>query len=347
MQTIGKSEFSELIEHESGNIKSIVSTDPYETEEFATSLFCPHSFRLAHGEHKLRTRISFASLSAVSIASIGFGAEVTVDPDTLDDFFLVQATVDGIVNVESANQAVSTQRGDATVISPYRPTRMYWNSAGKFFTVKIDKRSLEHQLAVLIGQELQQSLTFDLKMDLRADHTRPWQDVVRAVHSHLTFSDWATSHSTATDHLENWLMTTLLYTQPHNYSRHLQRSSAEHAPQSIRKATRFMKKHIGDRLSNRSIAEAAGVSERTLHNHFRTCIGRTPKEYLLDLKLRLARQLLINAGPTTSVTQAFSDVGIHHCGRFANLYNARFDEFPSETLAIARERRRLGHKCEK
>lgn len=315
---------------------SLDSVDREETEEFATSVFCPHKFHLARSERKLHTKISSASLSSVGVSNTTFGAKVTVEPGTLDEFYLVQASVDGAIDVLSGNQRCLSTPGIATVLSPNQYTRMEWDKAGEFFTVRIDRRSLENQLSSLTGELLQGPLVFDLEMDLQRDRSRPWQSVVQAVYDHISYSDWLPNDPVTSDALERSLMTTLLQTQPHNYSDQLDKSLPRHASALVRRAIQFMAQHLAENLSNQKVAAAVGSTERSLLNHFRKHTGSTPKQYLLELRLRTTRTRLLAAGSDTSITQVFSDAGIRHHGRFSGLYKARFGESPSATMKKVR-----------
>ncbi len=85
-----------------------------------------------------------------------------------------------------------------------------------------------------------------------------------------------------------------------------------------------------------SLATACGVAPRTLQKHFRRFLGRTPREFIRDLRLDLARQHLLR-GPTQAlVTDVAARCGFNHLGRFAACYHERFGEIPSATLRRCR-----------
>src|SRR5262249_20206692 len=81
-----------------------------------------------------------------------------------------------------------------------------------------------------------------------------------------------------------------------------------------------------------SLAAACGVAPRTLHKHFRRFLGRTPHEFIRELRLDRARQLLLRGLAQASVTDVAARCGFDHLGRFATWYRERYGENPSATL---------------
>jgi AraC-like DNA-binding protein len=85
------------------------------------------------------------------------------------------------------------------------------------------------------------------------------------------------------------------------------------------------------------LAEAAGVSPRSLQRHFAAVLGRSPQAVLQQLRLAAARQTL-RSGEVSVVLDAALQHGFEHPGRFAIAYARAFGEAPSATLRAARTR---------
>jgi transcriptional regulator GlxA family with amidase domain len=64
-----------------------------------------------------------------------------------------------------------------------------------------------------------------------------------------------------------------------------------------------------------------------------------PRDVLLQMRLERARERLLSAVPSDTVTSIALDCGFAHLGRFPTAYRTAFGELPAETLA--RSRRRL------
>ena len=83
------------------------------------------------------------------------------------------------------------------------------------------------------------------------------------------------------------------------------------------------------------LAQLSGINGYTIHRAFRKHRGYTPMQFLRDVRMRNARQRLMHAGPSESVTSIALACGFSHLGRFANAYQGRFGESPSQSLKHA------------
>ena len=87
-------------------------------------------------------------------------------------------------------------------------------------------------------------------------------------------------------------------------------------------------------LTSLELAQAIGVSQRTLNYAFREVLEVTPNTYLQLHRLNAAHRDLIRIGPqsTASVSEIACKWGFVHPGRFSILHNKLFNEKPSVTL---------------
>jgi AraC-like DNA-binding protein len=81
------------------------------------------------------------------------------------------------------------------------------------------------------------------------------------------------------------------------------------------------------------IALAASTTTRSLQEAFRHRFDMTPMQFLRRLRLRLAREQLLNGHDLgLTVHDVALRWGFSHSGRFAQQYLAEFGEHPSQTL---------------
>ncbi len=80
------------------------------------------------------------------------------------------------------------------------------------------------------------------------------------------------------------------------------------------------------------LALACGIGRRTLQRQFCRFVGREPMEFLLNLRLDMARQQLLRVSARVRVTDIAARSGFKHLGRFAAQYRERYGESPSGTL---------------
>jgi len=323
-----------------GNFNNFESRDQDEAKAYATSLYCPHELVIDPNKAKLHTRIASSLLDRIGLASVGYGANVTVDPGKLDDFYLIQTVVSGSVDITSGQQKCLSKPGMATIISPDQPTKMYWDSEARFLSIKIDRREMEAQLSQLIARAVEEPLIFDLKMDLTADITKPWESAVDSLFYQLRFGSLQTNDPDTTRMFERWLISTFLHTQPHNYSNDMIGGTSSEIPRSIKRAVRFVDAHFNEPLKNEHIANAAGMSERMLNDLMKKHLGKTAKQYQRQRQLSFVRSRLRATSAIDAVTKVLCDAGIKNHGRFSALYKSEFGELPSETRMAARARNR-------
>jgi AraC-like DNA-binding protein len=101
----------------------------------------------------------------------------------------------------------------------------------------------------------------------------------------------------------------------------------------LRAAVEFVHEHVAEPLSVSDIAGAAGLSVRATQEAFQHHIGRTPMNYLLQVRLEHVRREFLDAAPTTGSVQTIARRwGFVHLGRFSAAYRRAFGEYPRATL---------------
>lgn len=79
------------------------------------------------------------------------------------------------------------------------------------------------------------------------------------------------------------------------------------------------------------LADALGVSRRTMHRAFNEVLGRAPASYIRLVQLHMFHQRLKDCDNYDSVTRAAAESGFDHFGRAARYYRDHFGHLPRET----------------
>lgn len=104
---------------------------------------------------------------------------------------------------------------------------------------------------------------------------------------------------------------------------------------AISTAEAYIERHACDDPRVREIAQAVGVSERTLEYAFIERFGIGPKEFITGYRFSAVRRALRAADRRmTRVSELANAWGFWHMGQFAAEYRRRFGELPSETLRV-------------
>ncbi len=131
--------------------------------------------------------------------------------------------------------------------------------------------------------------------------------------------------------LEQSILVAFLCGTPHNYSSLLNDSPATPSSRQVRLAEEYITGHWQEPITIESLARETQVSARTLFHHFKQSRGQTPMEFLKQIRLLHARDMLLDTGRETSVSAAARACGFGNLGHFAKDYGKRFGERPSET----------------
>jgi len=122
---------------------------------------------------------------------------------------------------------------------------------------------------------------------------------------------------------------------PHRLSHRLDRELLTVAPRHTHLAIDFMHANLHQPLTVIDIAEAVGISVRSLQAGFRQFRNTTPVAYLRRLRLETAHAELSSPENTLLVSEVALKWGFAQMGRFATQYRAMYGVSPSETARRA------------
>jgi AraC family transcriptional regulator, ethanolamine operon transcriptional activator len=101
----------------------------------------------------------------------------------------------------------------------------------------------------------------------------------------------------------------------------------------VRRACDFVESHLREGINTEILADACGVSLRTLEYAFIDVLNMGLHEYIKGRRLNAARRELIRCQSSgLSVSRVALDYGFAHLSLFAKSYSKLFGELPSETL---------------
>ncbi|MET0567876.1 MAG: AraC family transcriptional regulator [Hyphomicrobiaceae bacterium] len=103
-------------------------------------------------------------------------------------------------------------------------------------------------------------------------------------------------------------------------------------PAVVQRARDFIDAHASEPIRLADLARVLGVGLRSLQTGFRRHVGCSPREYLMNCRLQLARSRLLSASSGTKVSTVAFDCGFSDLAVFSAKYRLVFGELPSETL---------------
>jgi len=199
------------------------------------------------------------------------------------------------------------------------------------FGIRIDLPSLQRQLGALIGQQFEGTIDFEQPRNTDQRFIefvrRPLIDAARELD--LIGPQFARQILTE---LETVTLTRLLLFARHSRSVLLQAEYAAPDRSNMSRAEEFVALNWDRPIDVKAIAQAAGVSTRTVLRYFQQKFGETPRAHLRRLRLEKARQMLLTGSKADSVVAVALRCGFSSLGHFAESYQRKFGELPSVTL---------------
>lgn len=314
------------------NFPRFQSRDLDESRQSLSQVFCPHALILKGSGQKLSTHLQEAPFGHSALVYISYGAEVSIDTDSLGHCYLIQTPVRGSAEIAVDSRTSLFRQNLACVVSPSQSMNMQWSKDCAFYTVRLDRHTVEQKLSQLLQQPLQAPLLFEPVFELSSAAGKAWCNAVEFTRRQLHANLPDASIVPLLRQLEDSLCLHLLLLIPHNYVAQLKRQGSCVTPRSISRACAYINANIQRPITLQQLGESAGVTAATLTRHFQSYLGDPPMKYIRDKKLERVHELLQHRTASESVTDIALQYGFNHLGRFANYYRRRYGELPSDTL---------------
>ncbi len=307
---------------------------PLEAAEWGHDLLGPHRVTAAAGD-----RLTFgATFHAVLVRDVTLGyldyeTAVRVEIQRLPDDVLVIVPAAGTSRISIGEEVIDTSPVHAVVPRPGAPLVLECSSDTAHLIVRIDRQAFDVHLSRLLGRSLPSPIEFRPFFDLTEARASRWNFAIQMLHAELYEPESLLHRGAGHGQLEEFVMSSLLYSQPSNYTEMLSPSTRS-ARRAVRAACDHIERNLATDLSVAAIADAAGVSVRTLQHQFSEDLDQTITGYVRNRRLERVRAELADAAPGAgvTVTAVASRWGFAHLGRFAVTYRERFGESPSVTL---------------
>lgn len=314
--------------------RPVYSTDqPAEASRFGADLIGPHSIVVRGDPSSFQASLHAVLLRDVTLGYLDFGTDVEVSVRQLTEHQLVIVPAVGTCVIEQNGKVASGSPVRAVIPTSDEPMKLIFDGSSPLVILRIDREALDVHLSRLVGHLLSQPLVFDLDLDLAVGTSSRWNFAVQMLHAEL-FDDTSLLHAgVGMGQLEEFVMSALLYSHRSNYSDQLTAETSQER-RAVRRAVDYIERNLSQKVEVRDVAEAAGVSLRTLQSFFAEDLQQTPSAFIRNRRLERVRADLADApaGSGTTVTQVANRWGFTHLGRFATTYHQRFGEPPSQTL---------------
>ena len=307
------------------------SSDIEEAHDLIAQNFSRHSLSVMSARQSLATRYDGLFLKDMALLCGTYGADVKINPES-NQYFFTQTTLAGDTSVALGREQVQTQCGGTVVVSPSASYEMELHQGSSRLITMFEREALENQLSQLLNKPINQPLVFDLNMDSSSEASNAWRRSLMFLCEQFSASEPIFNSDAFRNQATDLLMTQLLNTQHHNYSAQLHHDPVVNSPRHVRRAIAYIEEHIREPISLAAMAEAVGVTARTLQKGFLKYLDATPTEYIRKLRIVCVHDELMRASGDTQVGEILLNYGITSFGHFAKAYKAVHGCTPSETL---------------
>lgn len=310
---------------------AIRSKSPDEVEAGVIQTYGARRFSLAKDGGALEVRANHWQSQNVALSFCSYGARVQVDfPGA--DFFRQQFCLTGsaVNRLGQAEHPVTKSR--TCVVPPKTPLHTDFHPGFEQLVLRIDTHALLAKLAALLGKTPRSSLEF--LPETHADNPRfeSFRRRLAFFVGELETADMEMLPSIALTELEQMVMVSFLCFNPNNHTELLERQ--EHLAESwlVRRAEEYIETNWDKPIKIEELARATSASARSIFYHFKRSRGHSPMDFVKQVRLLHARQMLTRSDKPISVTEAAFACGFVNLGHFAKDYLKRFGEKPSDTL---------------
>jgi AraC-like DNA-binding protein len=302
-----------------------------------TEAYAPSKLDVFGTARDFDLRLHALRIPGITYGHIRFGTDVRVTALPPSCYVVCFAPSGGLqVATTRSVQEVSSTKG--AVLYPHEATFFEnWSPESELVSLRIEDQYLEKALVQLIGQPMREPIRFEPACDLNKATNASFVRVLRLLEAELTDFSSLAQNPTGGARLAEIVTTSLLLSQPSNYSELIHKPTKTVPAGPTRTAQELIDVNPMSISTVGELASRVHTSVRSLEHGFRTHLDTSPMAYLRQTRLTRAFRELQVADPSTYTVRGIANRwGFQHLGRFARCYYEAFGELPAETLRAVR-----------
>jgi AraC-like DNA-binding protein len=316
---------------------SLRSRDPVEASAAAARVYHEHRLTILGDHDAFTMSLDAASLGPITLGWLSFDTEIRVDAEPHADAYQVNLMSAGQTRAYCGSDQMIATSTRGMIFRPDRPTGFVgWRTPGQMLAIKIERHALEDEMRQLLHRPVTGPIAFELALDLSRRAAADWNELVCTLATGLFDPGSLFRQPIMTVPLVHAILSGLLLSADHDLRAQLDAPARSIGPTSVRRADEYIEQHAHEPLTVAQVASSAGVSIRALQQGFKRSLGATPYQIIQQTRLERAHHDLVNASTNdATVASIGAKWGFPHAGRFAALYHARYNTYPSTTLRCA------------
>ncbi len=309
------------------------TSDPEVNREILFANFDVRRFDCAVGERAFAARANWADTKYMRITSAGCTTSTDIDyaPSPGIRMFVSASTGTRIAFELGRSQTILSAETPTAIIPSETAFRGNGHQQHEVVALRIACEGLRTVASALLGEDVLLGRIIEERWH------GPMDGMPLAVMQLASDLDGGLpSESFAQDLFAQSFLVRMLLVGSKEFGSRLRQDVASPSLYQLRRVEEFLAANWQRDVDVEQIADEFGISARSIFRYFRTLRGVTPKEFIEDIRLTRAIEMLRSAGPGDGVMTIALRCGFNGLGHFAKSYRAAFGELPSETLLIAR-----------
>jgi AraC-like DNA-binding protein len=300
-------------------------------------LLAPHArIELNTGQSGFRWQGKFASTSGFSWWEVESEIDWTCRFAQQKERLGLVLPRTGTMSARVRNRTVAIDREYALALSVPDVSSISYFGHGKHghVTLEFNVAAVQKTLSTIFEGATLQNSELGPQLDLASPAGRVLKALAEAVGAGMHDPSIRSEKSMAL--LGESILRLIFMNFPHVLSNRLSRHQMDATSRQIMKAVDFMRANMHEPLTLSEVAEAAGISIRSLQYGFRRFRNITPLAYLREIRLEAAQTELSSPLNILPIKDVALKWGFTHMGHFAARYRAAYGEMPSETARLGR-----------
>lgn len=270
---------------------------------------------------------------ALGFSACSAPAAVSFDPC---DFVRLQLPLRGQGTTSCARTVTHLDAEHPCLTSARRPVTFQYGRDFEHFVLRVSDAAIRARLELLLDTPIQGEVEFSPSEFAGNTGILVLRRLIETIACSL--DDEASLISPlALAELEAALVLQLLLASRHTFSALLEREARSAAPACVKRVEAHIEQNWHRPVTMEELVRTGGVSERSLYKSFQQSRGYTPMQFLKQVRLDRARDLLRSDRDGRSVAGIAFAAGFLSTNHFAREYHRAFGELPSRTLEGSRK----------
>jgi AraC-like DNA-binding protein len=307
------------------------STDVAEIEHMVLTIFGARRFDVAGRQPALDVAVNYWSGSAVALSFCRQDGAATALKFSEARFFRQHFAMSGNIEVQAGRRDHALMPHSSCLVPADQPLVLRAASGFDNLVLRIDRGFLAAKLAAMTGAA-EPRLNPNPRLQSDPAGSARLERLVLFLVSELERENPSAPFLAE---IEQALAVAFICANPQLLETALPERTPAPGHHRLRAAQDYIEAHWDQPVTLEGLAAAARTSTRSLFLAFRKAHGKTPMQYLKEVRLRHARHMLEHMPGVTVTAVAFA-CGFGNLGHFARDYRRAWGECPSQSRAARR-----------